>query len=109
VKSATVAASGDDTLRSSVFDVARNIDWPKPWTMRTLRNAFSDQWSENFDGLRRDAANQAARYAKARDEGDTDISAVIVGEAAGLIHGIQPAEHIVQRIADQAEKLLNRA
>lgn len=109
VKSATVAASGDDTLRSSVFDVARNIDWPKPWTMRTLRNAFSDQWSENFDGLRRDAANQTARYAKARDEGDTDISAVIVGEAAGLIHGIQPAEHIVQRIADQAEKLLNRA
>jgi nitronate monooxygenase len=109
VKNAAVAASGDDTLRSSVFDVARNIDWPKPWTMRTLRNAFSDQWGEDFDGLRRDAANQAARYARARDAGDTDVSAVIVGEAAGLIHAVQPAEQIVQRIATEAEKLLGRA
>ncbi|WP_458756237.1 NAD(P)H-dependent flavin oxidoreductase [Afipia sp. TerB] len=109
VKTAAVSASGDDTLRSSVFDVARSIDWPEPWTMRTLRNAFSDQWDDDFDGLRRDAVNQAARYAQARDAGDTDIAAVIVGEAAGLVHEIQPAEQIVRRIADQAEKLLQRS
>jgi nitronate monooxygenase len=109
VKDAAVAASGDDTLRSSVFDVARSIDWPKPWTMRTLRNAFSDQWGEDFDGLRRNAAGEAARYARARDAGDTDIAAVIVGEAAGLVHGVEPAEQIVRRIADQAEALLGRS
>ncbi|KQW23254.1 oxidoreductase [Afipia sp. Root123D2] len=108
VKAAAVAATGDDTLRSSVFDVARSIDWPEPWTMRTLRNAFSDQWADDFDGLRSNAAREAARYAKARDAGDTDVSAVIVGEGIGLIHAVQPAAQVVQRIVDQAEKLLAR-
>lgn len=108
VRTAAVAATGDDTLRSSVFDVARNIDWPKPWTMRTLRNGFTAQWAEDFDGLRENAGREAARYAQARDAGDTDIAAVIVGEGIGLVHEVAPAVQLVRQMADEAIRLLGR-
>ena len=34
-------SGGDDTLRTRVFDTARGIVWPEPWTGRAIRNTFS--------------------------------------------------------------------
>ena len=45
-------------------------------------------------------------YAEARERGDFDVAAVIVGEACALIHDILPAEQIVERIVAEAERLL---
>jgi NAD(P)H-dependent flavin oxidoreductase YrpB (nitropropane dioxygenase family) len=42
MKQAAFATSGDDTVRSSVVDIARGIDWPAQWTIRTLKNGFTD-------------------------------------------------------------------
>ena len=41
---AAVEAIGDATQRSSLPDVARGLDWPAPFTIRTLRNAWVRQW-----------------------------------------------------------------
>jgi len=56
MKRATFAASGDDTVRGSVVDIARGIDWPAQWTIRTLKNDFTERWSRDLDGLRRSAS-----------------------------------------------------
>ena len=37
-------ASGDDTVRSIVFDISRRNVWPAPFTGRCLRNAHVNRW-----------------------------------------------------------------
>ena len=45
-KERLVEASGDDTVKSPVFDIARGLHWPQgPWQLRTLRNRFSARFS----------------------------------------------------------------
>ena len=39
-----VAAAGDDTVRTPVFDLARGYDWPTGFTGRVLHNDFSRRW-----------------------------------------------------------------
>ena len=106
-KAATVAGSGDATLRSSVFDLARGLDWPPDWDLRTLRNAFVERWAGNEAGLA-DAAWRR-HYAEAAAAGDMATAAVIVGEAVDLVTRREAAAAIVERLAGEAEALLARA
>ena len=41
---AAINSDGDGTIRSSVMDIAREIDWPKRYTARVLKNAFTEKW-----------------------------------------------------------------
>lgn len=109
LKRTAVAGHGDDTLRSSVIDVARDIDWPDAFNIRTLRNAFVDEWAGDLDGLRSHRAREQARYAKARDAGDSSVSAVIVGEGIDLIHAEAGAGEIVRAMVAGAEARLKAA
>jgi len=104
IKAAAVAASGDNTVRSSIFDIARRIDWPGRWTIRTLDNAFHREWAEKPEALEADSAVQAQRYKDAAAAGDADVAAVIVGEAIDLVHEIRPAAEIVRSIGQDAER-----
>ena len=38
------AATGDETVRSQVMDIARSPDWPAHYGDRVLRNQFTDRW-----------------------------------------------------------------
>ena len=49
---AAVAAGGDATLRSSLPDIARGLDWPAPFTIRTVENDFTRRWQQDPEGLR---------------------------------------------------------
>lgn len=102
-KQAAIRGSGDNTERSSVFDMARGLDWPPDWKLRTLSNAFTRRWSEDMDGLAQDLANEQARFEAARVADDTEVAAVIVGEASDLVHVSEPAQVILQRMIEQAE------
>lgn len=108
-KKAAFAGAGDNTVRSSVFDIARGKDWPAQWNLRTLRNAYSDRWIGDTDTLQQNAAQEEVRYAEAAAEGDTDIAAVIVGEGVDMVRGSESAEKIVNRTVRQAEDLLGGA
>lgn len=108
IKKDAVAGNGDATTRGSLFDIARGIDWPEQWTIRTLTNDFTRQWADDLDGLGRNLTQEQARYAKARDAGDTSISAVIVGEGIDLVRAQQPADAIMNAMIAQAEDLLRR-
>ena len=106
---AALAGSGDDTVRSSVFDVARHLDWPENWTMRTLRNAFLDRWEGDLAGLKAAAESEGARYGAASAAGDMETAATIVGEAIDLVKEPRPAGEVVAAMAREAAALLARA
>lgn len=105
-KRVALNGSGDDTERSSVFDMARGLDWPAGWNIRTMRNAFTRRWSGNLDGLARNLEEEKIRFQTASDADDTDIAAVIVGEAADLICTREPARKIVDRMVAEATDCL---
>ena len=103
------AASGDDTLRSIVFDISRRNVWPAPFTGRCLRNAHLEHWFGREVELLRHQEEEAARYAAARSDGDFDVAAVIAGEASGLVREIGSAREVVARIVREASALLASA
>ncbi|WP_132254427.1 NAD(P)H-dependent flavin oxidoreductase [Methylobacterium segetis] len=101
-----VDATGEDTVRSIVFDLSRRNVWPAPYTGRVLRNRHSERWLGREAELMQNVEEVARAYAEARGRGDFDIAAVIAGQACGLIHDLPPAGEIVERIIAQARALL---
>ncbi|WP_297770098.1 nitronate monooxygenase, partial [uncultured Roseovarius sp.] len=105
---AAIAATGDQTIRSTVMDAARGLRWPGRYTARVLRNPITDRWHEDPDGLRADPAAQAD-WAAGWTEGDPARANTFVGEATGLIHDRPPVSEIIESMVRQAEALLLRA
>lgn len=101
-------ATGDDTLRSVVFDISRRHVWPPPYTGRCLRNAHADRWLGRELELVRNLDEESPKYLAARQAGDFGIAAVSAGEAAGLIHDIPPVNEIIERVIREASTLLPR-
>jgi nitronate monooxygenase len=99
------AATGDDTVRSIVFDISRRNVWPAPFTGRCLRNAHTERWVGREVELLRDG-DAAEQYAEARQANDFDVAAVIAGESSGLVRDITTVRAIVDRIVSEAEARL---
>jgi nitronate monooxygenase len=106
---AALAAAGDDTIRSSVMDLARAMDWPSRFTAHVLRNAFTERWHGRENELLAQADMEAARWRQAWTDGETDIANVFVGESVALIHAIEPVRRIIGRMVAEAETLLAKA
>ena len=107
-KQAALTATGDDTVRQIVTDIARGYDWPARFDARVMRNAFVESWLGQERQLRDAADIERPRYAKAVAEGDATRAAPIVGEGIGLIRSIEPAAVIIERMVAQAEMALRR-
>ncbi len=107
-KQAALRGSGDDTERSSVFDMARGLNWPSDWNLRTMRNTFTRRWSGDIVGLGENLAEEQIRFNAASAAGDTDVAAVIVGEAADLVRNRGPAQATLQDMTSQAGEILQR-
>jgi len=100
------AANSGSTLRGIIFDLSRNNVWPAPFTGRCLVNDHARRWIGREVELMQNVAAVAAEYTAAKAAGNFDVAAVIAGEAVGLIHDIPPAAELVERIAVEAEQLL---
>jgi nitronate monooxygenase len=107
-KARVVSAGGDDTLRTRIFDIARGYDWPADYSGRALVNRFSRTWYGREDTLIAAGSKERRRYAAAAAAGDVDTALVVAGEGADLIHDIEPAEVILNRIVAEAELALAR-
>ena len=103
---AAIRADGDATIRTSVVDVARKLDWPEGYTARVLHNQFSRQWHDDLDALRKAGSPEAEKWTKAWTEGNTDIANTFVGEVTGLIHDIRPAATILEEMVAEAAQLM---
>jgi nitronate monooxygenase len=99
---AIVESNGDDTIRTTVADTARQIEWPRGFTARIKQNAFTRRWHGREAELKKNAAVEGPKYRQAFAEGDPDNTGVWFGEAAGVIGEIEPAEEIVNRISEEA-------
>lgn len=105
---AIVQSDGDGTLRTRVADIARQLAWPRGFTARIRRNAFTERWHGREEELERNIAIEGPRYRKAFAEGDPDHTGVWFGEAAGLIGTVEPASVIVERMVLEATQRLER-
>ena len=103
---AILETDGDGTLRTRIPDIARQIPWPRGLTARNRRNAFTDRWHGREEALEAAVSEEGPRYRQAFEAGDPDHAAVWFGEAAGVIHSIEPAAAIVERMAAQAASRL---
>lgn len=102
-----VQASGDDTAKGPMFDWLRGLSWPDgPWSLRTLRNAFTERWAGDLEALRRDLPRQQSVWREAAGRGDFDVAPVIAGEAADLVRAQRSAAHIVEDLVQQAARCL---
>jgi len=102
---AALAAGGDATVRSKAPDAARLLDWPQPFTIRTLASDFTARWAATPEALRADPQARAA-WAEAMATGDARHATPVAGEAVGLIHDILPAADILTRLSAEAARRL---
>ena len=107
MKAATLAAEGDQTQQTRVFDVVRGAPWPAIYPGRALRNAFSARWNGREDELAADRqAQEKAMLATAADDFSTRV--VWAGEGVDLIDDIPAAAEIIERTVAQAAETLAR-
>lgn len=102
-----VDATGDDTLRTTVPDIARRIEWPCEFTARVKNNAYMRRWHGRENLLKKNIMVEGPRYRQAFAQDDPDNTGVWFGEAAGLIKTIETAATIVERISWEAVSLLS--
>jgi nitronate monooxygenase len=105
---AAINADGDATTRTTVVDIVRKLDWPKPFTARVMKTRFVNEWHGREAELGGPALinREMNRYMTAVQSGDSENSSIFVGEATGLIHDVRPAGNLLQHIVGDAERLL---
>jgi len=108
LQSAALGADGDATVRTTVVDIVRNIDWPKPFTARVMNTKFVRDWHGREVELDQPELREREmnRYVSAMQNGDPVNTGVWVGEATGLIHDVRPAADLLLSMVGEAERLL---
>jgi nitronate monooxygenase len=105
MKAATLAAGGDQTEQTRVFDVVRGAPWPAIYPGRALRNAFSARWNGREEELALDQKQQEPAYlSTAADDFSTRV--VWAGEGVDLINDIPSASDIIERVIAEAVSVL---
>lgn len=110
-KARLVHSSGDDTVRTRVFDIVRGLEWPPGFTGRAVRNAFTARWHGREQDLAAALPEEQRRYAAAAAAGDLDTALVWAGEGLDLIRDVRPAAAIIADLlaeAVAARQLLER-
>jgi nitronate monooxygenase len=103
-----VRAGGDDTFRTQVYDVVRQLDWPAVYNERALGNSFLDTWHGNEKQLSASLPEAIGTFEKAVAAEDFDAAAILIGEAVGLIHDVRPAADIVADMVRGAAEVLHQ-
>jgi nitronate monooxygenase len=103
-----VRAGGDDTFRTQVYDVVRQLDWPAVYNERALGNSFLDTWHGNEEQLSASLPEAIGTFEKAVAAEDFDAAAILIGEAVGLIHDVRPAADIVADMVRGAAEVLHQ-
>lgn len=103
-----LAAHGDDTVRTGVFDIVRGFAWPAGYTGRTLRNAFVRRWLGQENTLRSDLDAVQQDYQSAVAADDFDVAAIHIGETVGMIDDSPTAAEVLDAMSRDAAAVLHR-
>ena len=102
------AADGEQTVLTSVFDIALELAWPERWAGRALANSFTEQWHGQEQELRGDPA-ASERVREARRTADPEAAPVYAGESVGLVTRERPAAEVVRDLDAGAHQALRAA
>jgi len=100
-KDVILNALGSQTLASKFYDDVLDIVWPGS-VVRSIRHPLLDEWADRPQEWSLAAGQLRPDLEAALASGDF----VLAGESSGLIHDIVPAGELVERIARQAEEVL---
>jgi nitronate monooxygenase len=105
MKDTAVAAGGDQTAQTRVFDIVRGAPWPAIYPGRALRNDFYDQWHGKEEALQGQQKQVEATYLST---GVNDFSQRVVwsGEGVDLVRDIPAARDVIERIVEEAAGVL---
>lgn len=100
-----VAATGDDTVLTEVFDVIDGIAFPEGIGGRTIATAFAREWFGREEELQ---AQRDAILAESQLPGEAPARAqsAYAGQSAGLVRDVKPAAEIIADIVREAEMVL---
>jgi nitronate monooxygenase len=105
MKEKAIAAGGDQTAQTRVFDIVRGAAWPAIYPGRALRNEFFEQWHGKEDALQGQQKQVEAGYL-ASDANDFKQRVVWSGEGVDLVRDIPGAREVIERIVDEAAATL---
>jgi nitronate monooxygenase len=103
---AIIDATGEDTERGTLLDVARGAPWPSRYPARTLRHPFVSRWHGREQQLAGDDEARA-RFQQAVASGELP-PIVWASQSIDLITGLHSAAELVRALAAQAEDTLTR-
>jgi nitronate monooxygenase len=107
MKDRLIAASGDETEQTRIFDIVRGVAWPQQYPGRAVKNAFLDKWQQREEELRLARPEEEKIYVNAAPD-DLSIRPVWAGEGVDLVRDRLPAGNIVEHIITQAIEVLQR-
>jgi nitronate monooxygenase len=108
-RQAIIRADGDSTMKSNSVDVVRKRYWPNPeFVVRVLKNDFVATWHGRERELEKSIDVEFARFWDSFRAGDADNSGVLMGEVSGIIRDAPPAAEIINKMVQQAIRLLDR-
>jgi nitronate monooxygenase len=109
-KAKVLAATGDETIRTSVYDIVHGRIWPPGYTGRLMRNDFIEKWQGREEELAQVHGEELRKVEEAQKSDDFETANVTVGETIGLVHDIPKAGDLVNRIvAEASDRLINFA
>jgi NAD(P)H-dependent flavin oxidoreductase YrpB (nitropropane dioxygenase family) len=75
---------------------------------RSRRNRLIERWAGREWALRQQQHQVLESIRQARQNGDIEEAPLSMGQDAGLIHDIPSAKEVVERIAQEAEAILQQ-
>jgi len=105
-KARVVAATGDDTVLTDVFDIAGGMPWPDGVSGRAIRNRFSERWERREEELRTWAIEHGDEYRSLGPDAEIAEKAVWAGEAASFVTGVESAADVVRGLVADAAGVL---
>ena len=105
-KARVVAATGDDTVLTDLFDIAGGMPWPDGVSGRAIRNRFSERWERREEELRTWAIEHRDEYRSLGPDAEIAEKAVWAGEAASFVTGVESAADVVRGLVADAAGVL---
>ena len=106
-KERIVLSDGQDTTFTRVYDLLGTRPWPDGIAGRVFRNRLVREWDERDAEILANREELASDVAAARAAGDTELSAVYMGQGAGHVNAIRPVADVIRDICQDAERILS--
>ena len=105
-KERIILSDGQDSTFTRLYDLLGTRPWPEGIAGRVYRNRLVREWDGKDAEVLARREELASDVAAARANGDTELSAVYMGQGVGHVTAIRPAAEVLRDICTGAEQIL---